>query len=67
MKSVPDYQAKFGDFRSIGLGHTWVDWGDGVGVLVPGARIFKVKRARVLEVSVAEKVDQGDFQFGQDW
>jgi hypothetical protein len=63
---LANYQAKFGDYRTNNCGHKWVDWGDCAGVLVPGARIFKVKRARVLEVNMVEKIDAGDFQLGQD-
>ncbi len=57
----------YGDYRANGLGHTWVDWGDVVGVLVPGRKVTKIKRQRVMEAKEQETVDDGEFQLGEDW
>ncbi len=39
---LAEYTRQFGDYRSNGLGHTWADWGDVQGVLVPGKRVWTV-------------------------
>ena len=60
-----DYANQFGDHLTNGLGHKWADLGDGVqGILVPGKRVFKIKRARVLSAEIHQVADQGDFQLG---
>ncbi len=59
-----DYEAKYGDFRSNGLGHKEVNWGSVRGILIPGARIWKVKRARIMTAEIQETMDTGDFQLG---
>lgn len=49
------YEAKYGDYRTNGLGHKWTDLGGNIqGVLVPGRQVFKVKRARAMSAVVQE-------------
>ena len=51
------YEAKYGDYRTNGLGHTWADLGGNIqGVLVPGRQVFKVKRARAMSAVVQEVI-----------
>jgi hypothetical protein len=50
--------------RSNGLGHKFVDWGNVKGILVPGKRVWKIKRARIMASEITEVVDAGDFQLG---
>lgn len=61
---LDDYIREHGDYRTNGLGHKYVDWGEVKGVLVPGKRIWRVKRARVMSAEIQSVVDSGEFQIG---
>ena len=57
----------FGDYKVNGLGHSYVNLGDGCsGILVPGRRVWKVKREHVQSAAVVEQVDDGSFQLGSE-
>ena len=65
--NLEDYMLEHGDFRTNGLGHKWVDYGDGcAGVLVPGKRIWRVKRAKVMRASIIEDFDTVHCQLGEN-
>lgn len=57
-----EYRKVFGD--PAANGHQRVDWGDCKGIRVPGKRVWKVKRARVLSAEIETVHDRGDFQLG---
>ena len=61
---LEDYIKEHGDYRYNGLGHRYIDWGSVKGVLIPGKRVWKVKRAKVMKAEIQEEVDAGDFQLG---
>ncbi len=64
MRPKEDYRREFGDWKTNGLGHKYIDWGTVRGVLMPGRRVWKVKRARVVTPEIRETVDDGSFQLG---
>lgn len=59
-----DYQRMHGDWRSNGKGHRFVQMGNVSGILIPGPKLFRVKRARVMVAEVRTETDQGNFQLG---
>lgn len=59
-----DYRRQYGDPASNGLGHRYVEMGSAKGYLIPGAREWRVKRARVMSAELSEVVDDGSFQLG---
>ncbi len=60
-----EYQLKYGDWRTNNLGHRPVTMGDVSGIYVPGAKVWRVKRARIMESELNEVVDNGMLQLGQ--
>lgn len=57
----------FGDYKVNGLGHAYTNLGDGcAGILVPGRRVWKVKREHVQSAAVVEQADDGSFQLGSE-
>ena len=56
--------AKRGEWRTDGLGNKFVVWGKVRWVLIPGARQWRIKRARVMQASLEETVDDGSFHLG---
>jgi hypothetical protein len=57
----------FGDYKVNGLGHSYTNLGDGcAGILVPGRRVWKVKREHVQSAAVVEQADDGSFQLGSE-
>ena len=64
--NVTSLQA-FGDYKVNGLGHSYTNLGDGcAGILVPGRRVWKVKREHVQSAAVVEQADDGSFQLGSE-
>ena len=64
--NVTSLQA-FGDYKVNGLWHSYTNLGDGcAGILVPGRRVWKVKREHVQSAAVVEQADDGSFQLGSE-
>jgi len=62
--SVAEYEKQFGNVNTNGLGHKAVAWGNVMGILVPGKRVWKIKRSRVMTAETKTLVDDGSFQLG---
>ncbi len=60
-----DYEVKFGDWRTNGLGHKKVTEEGVTGIKVPGPRVWKIKRARTAETKLTETKDIGSFPMGE--
>ena len=61
------YSQAFGDYKINGLGHSYTNLGDGcAGILVPGRRVWKVKREHVQSAAIVDEADDGSFQLGSE-
>ena len=60
------YVLKYGDPRTNGRGHRFVTIGNISGVLIPGAKIWKIRRSQLMQATIEEIRDEGDFQLGKD-
>ena len=53
---LDEYKAVHGDFKTNGLGHKYVNLGGISGVMIPQPKVWRVKRARIMQASLDEHI-----------